>query len=80
MTYEHIAGELAMHAIIYAALNELIEVSGTKNERILKIYEAAMKADLNADESRLPWEVIAIIGTLLYSFVGFHLLKALHLI
>ena len=80
MTYEHIAGELAVHAVLYAALHELIEVTGTKNERILSLYESAMKADLNADESRLPWQVFAIIGTLLYSFIGFNLLKALKLI
>ena len=80
MTYEHIAGELAVHAVLYAALHELIEVTGTKNERILSLYESAMKADLNADESRLPWEVFAILGALIYSFVGFNLLKALKLI
>lgn len=75
MSYEHIAGELAIHAIVYAAMNELIEVTGTKNETILKIYESAMNADLNIDEARVPWQVISIFGILLIDMLSFKCLK-----
>lgn len=78
MSYEHIAGELAFHAIVYAAANELISVTGTKNETIISLYNSAAIADLNVDESRLPWQVFSILGIIimeLFSLKVFSLLK-----
>lgn len=75
MSYEHIAGELALHAIIYAITNELIEVTGTTNSTILKIYESAARADLNIDEARVPSALISIFGVLLVDMFAFRLLK-----
>ncbi|MGN0464485.1 MAG: hypothetical protein ACI4GA_07315 [Acutalibacteraceae bacterium] len=80
MSYEHIAGELALHAIVYAAVNELIDVTGTKNETILKLYEKAQQADLNIDEARVPWQVISIFGIILVDLLSFNVLKLLNLI
>lgn len=70
MSYEHIAGELALHAIIYAAANELISVTGTQNETILKLYERAIQADLNVDENRIPWQIFSIFGIILVDLMS----------
>lgn len=75
MSYEHIAGELALHAIVYAATNELIDVTGTKSETVLKLYESARQADLNIDEARVPWQVISIFGIILIDMLSFKTLK-----
>ena len=75
MSYEHIAGELAMHAIIYAVMNELIGITGTTNPTILKIYESAARADLNIDEARVPSALISILGVLLVDMFAFRFLK-----
>lgn len=70
MSYEHIAGELALHAIIYAAANELISVTGTENETLLELYDRAKQADLNANESRIPWQVFSIFGIILIDLLS----------
>lgn len=70
MSYEHIAGELALHAIIYAATNELISVTGTENETLLKLYDRAKHADLNVDESRIPWQIFSIFGIILIDLLS----------
>lgn len=75
MSYEHIAGELAMHAIIFAAASELINITDTKNETILKLYKSAAKADLNIDEARIPSALISIFGVLLVDMFTFNVLK-----
>lgn len=75
MSYEHIAGELALHAIIYAVTNEIINVTGTKNSFIIKMYDKAVIAALNYDENRLPTEVFAMLGVLLVDLFQFNLLK-----
>ena len=75
MSYEHIAGELALHAIIYAVTNEIINVTGTKNSFIIKMYDKAVVAALNYDENRLPTEVFAMLGVLLVDLFQFNLLK-----
>lgn len=69
MSYEHIAGELAFHAIIYAVTNEIITVTGSQNETLLKLYDKATTADLNVDESRLPWQIFSIIGIVLTEII-----------
>ena len=75
MSYEHIAGELALHAIVFAVTNEVINVTGTKNEIIVKLYEKAAVVDLNYDEARVPSEMISMIGVLLVDLLQFNLLK-----
>lgn len=75
MSYEHIAGELALHAIVFAVTNEVINVTGTKNEIIVKLYEKAAVVALNYDEARVPSEMISMIGVLLVDLLQFNLLK-----
>lgn len=75
MSYEHIAGELALHAVVFAVTNEIIRVTGTKNEIIVKLYEKAAVVDLNYDEARVPSEMISMIGVLLVDLLQFNLLK-----
>ena len=75
MSYEHIAGELAFHAILFAAVNEVINVTGTKNETIVRLYNHAAVADLNYDEARVPSEFLSILGVLLVDLLQFNLLK-----
>lgn len=75
MSYEHIAGELAIHTIAFAALNSILDVSGTTNEQILSLYKSASQADLNVDESRIPTVIIRFIGTLIINVFKFNILK-----
>ena len=75
MSYEHIAGELALHAVVFAVTNEIIRVTGTKNEIIVKLYEKAAVVALNYDEARVPSEMISMIGVLLVDLLQFNLLK-----
>lgn len=75
MSYEHIAGELALHAVVFAVTNEVINVTGTKNEIIVKLYEKAAVAALNYDEARVPSEMISMIGVILVDLLQFNLLK-----
>ena len=75
MSYEHIAGELALHTIVFAATNSIINVTGTQDEKILNLYKAAAQADLNVDESRFPTAIIRFIGTLIINVLKFNFLK-----
>lgn len=79
MSYEHIAGELALHAILYAASGEMLRL-GVNSGRLLSMYRSAAIADLNATEARLPTEVFAIIGSLLINFVHYNLLRVFGLL
>ena len=79
MSYEHIAGELALHAILYAASSEALRL-GVSSGRLLSLYRSAAQADLNVNEARLPGEVFGIVGTLLMNFMNYHLLSALGVI
>lgn len=80
MSYEHIAGELALHALIYAASNEFLRVTGINSSRILNLYKSAAQANLNIDEARAPGELISIIGSVLMNFMWYHLMNAFGLI
>lgn len=77
MSYEHIAGELALHAILYAITSEMIEVTGTKNEVIVKLYNQAAIADLNYNESRISPEFISFIGVLVVNILQFNLYRVM---
>ncbi len=63
MSYEHIAGELALHAILYAVSNEYLKISGETEGTIYNLWERARIADLNINENRIPSEIIEIAGT-----------------
>lgn len=80
MSYEHIAGELALHALVYAATNKLIQTTGTNNETILKLYNTAKVAELNIDESRVPSKLISFIGVIIMDVISFNLLKVFGII
>ena len=75
MSYEHIAGELALHAIVFAVTDSLMGATGTKNEFILKMYNKAVLAELNYDEARLPSEIMSMLGVLIMDLLQFNLLR-----
>ena len=76
MSYEHIAGELALHALLFAATKDVIKLTGTNDERILSLYNSAAVADLNVDESRISPQFIAFVGKLLMNVVTYGIMKA----
>lgn len=63
MSYEHIAGELALHAILYAVSNEYLTITGETEGKIFDLWQRARIADLNITEDRIPGEIILIAGT-----------------
>ncbi len=63
MSYEHIAGELALHAILYAASNEYLSVTGATEGLIFNLWQKARIANLDITEARIPGEAIQIVGT-----------------
>lgn len=66
MTYEHIAGELALHAAIYAVT---YLVGADKDGSLFhSYYENARVADLNVDESRAPAGFLAFFGKIVTFF------------
>lgn len=66
MSYEHIAGELALHAAVYA-VTYLIG-SDKEGTQFHSIYESAKVADLNIDEDRIPSGLIKFIGAIISFF------------
>ena len=75
MSYEHIAGELALHALIYAASNEILRVTGIKSERLLSLYRSAAQADLNIDEARMPGAMISAFGAVLMNQLTYRIMS-----
>lgn len=66
MSYEHIAGELALHAAIYAATYLL---GGDREDSTFhSYYDSAKVADLNVDEERVSSGLLDFIGKLLTFF------------
>lgn len=60
MSYEHIAGELALHALVY---NLTDSKGGSKKYNIFHpLWESAKQADLNVDELRIPSSLIRALG------------------
>ena len=80
MSYEHIAGELALHALLYAASNEILRVTGIKSDRLLKIYRSAAIADLNVDEARVPGGMITLVGSVLMNNLSYRIMSAFGLV
>ena len=66
MTYEHIAGELALHAAVYA-LTYLVG-GDQEGSPLHTYYDDARVADLNVDESRAPSSVISFFGKIVTFF------------
>ena len=66
MTYEHIAGELALHAAVYA----LTYMAGgdADGSTFHSFYESARIADLNVDENRAPGWFLEIFGKIVTFF------------
>ena len=75
MSYEHIAGELALHMLVYAATSEIISLSGSGNDKILDLYNSAKLAELNYDESRLPSKWLNAIGRLIVVMFRFDIFR-----
>ena len=63
MSYQHIAGELALHVIVAAAMSAMgkDESDETMNSSVV--------ANLNKDESRFPGQLIEFIGKFLMDYV-----------
>lgn len=80
MSYEHIAGELAMHMLLFAAVSEVMHITKSKDKRLVDLYRSCAVADLNIDEARVPTEAISIFGILLLNFVRFNTYKLLGII
>ena len=68
MTYNHLAGELAMHMILADFSNDFGANKG--NEFLKKIFDMSVVADLNVDESRINAGLIRFFGNLLTSILG----------
>ena len=66
MSYEHIAGELALHAAVYA----VTYLVGADQDGSLfhSYYEDARIADLNVDENRAPSGLLELIGRIVTFF------------
>ena len=63
MSYNHLAGELAMHMILADLSNDM---GGSKEDSWLnKIYKMSVVADLNVDESRVDAGIIRIFGSII---------------
>lgn len=63
MTYRHLAGEMALHQILYKML---VAVGADKASGILgTLYNKAHIVDLNVDESRVPPFIINLAGFIL---------------
>ena len=66
MSYEHIAGELALHAMVYALAKLTNQTS--EGSPLYSFYLSAKVADLNIDENRFPLEAIKAIGTVIMDY------------
>ena len=75
MSYEHIAAELALHMLVYAATSEIIKLSGSGSDTILSLYNSAKLAELNYDESRFPSKWIAALGRLIVTLFRFDIYR-----
>ena len=80
MSYEHIAGELAMHMLVFAAVNEIMHITRSRDIRLVELYKTCAVADLNIDEARVPSGMIELFGRLVMSTIRFTFYKILGLI
>lgn len=80
MSYQHIAGELALHAILYAAATEVIRLTGISNETLLNMYHSVAQADLNIDETRVPTQLMVLFGKIIMSEITYNIMRIFRLI
>lgn len=67
MSYNHLAGELALHMILADVTNDL---GATKGNGILRdLYNKAVVSDLNVDEDRIDLSFIEFVGKTVLSFL-----------
>ena len=68
LSYEDIAGELALHMIVYTVLNPYVDnLTGS----FADYYNSAKVAELNVDESRVPRSFIEFIGSIIMDILSF---------
>ncbi len=68
MSYNHLAGELALHMILADITNDL---GATKGNGILKsLYDRSVVSDLNIDESRISPALIRFFGQTVVLFLN----------
>ncbi|MBQ8210142.1 MAG: hypothetical protein IJZ35_06145 [Clostridia bacterium] len=74
MSKSHIAGELALHVILF----RLFDVLGGSSEdsSINEYYNGAKVAEINIDEERLSPEIFDAIGALIIAFGSFSSLSS----
>ena len=63
MSYQHIAGELALHVIVAAAMSA---IGKDESDETLR---SSMIANLNKDESRFPTQLIEFIGKFIMDYI-----------
>ena len=63
MSYQHIAGELALHVIVAAAMSA---IGKDESDDTLR---SSMVANLNKDESRFPTQLIEFIGRFIMDYI-----------
>ena len=80
MSYEHIAGELALHALVYALTSGALRLTGNRGDRLISLYRSAKEAELNYNESRLPAPMIAFFGKVLMNTLQYRVMSAFGLI
>ena len=68
MSYQHLAGELALHMILADVTNDL---GANKGNGILKgLFDRSVISDLNVDESRVSPAFIVFVGKMVVSFLN----------
>ena len=71
LSYNHIAGELALHMIIYSLTDA---VGGNNWTGLIKdLYDRSAVSDLNVDENRIPTFLIEFLGGFLTFLLGIFL-------
>lgn len=63
MSYQHIAGELALHVIVAAAMSA---IGRDESDSTLR---SSMIANLNKDESRFPTQLIEFLGKFIMDYI-----------
>ena len=63
MDYNRVAGELALHMIVYGVTAPIVYIQGAYTPSVVRqLYEQAAEATLNIDESRAPSSLMSMLG------------------
>jgi hypothetical protein len=68
MSYNHLAGELALHMIITDFTNDM--GASDENPLLKKWFDMSVVADLNVDEDRLAPAIIELFGKMVKAIMG----------